>query len=72
MTNKKLEDQLNELEQSVGKVKRRTKDFVDNVEWANKRVLDNPIFIARLKAENERARNKKEEAWLSGMNSPSQ
>ena len=63
MSNKKLEDQLNELEQSVGKVKRIAKDFVDNVEWANKRVLDNPIFIARLKAENERARNKKEEAW---------
>lgn len=62
MTNKKLEDQLNELEQSVGKVKRIAKDFVDNVEWANKRVLDSPTFIARLKAENERARNKKEEA----------
>ena len=61
MTNKKLEDQLDKLKQSVGKVKRRTKDLVDNVEWANKRVLDNPIFIARLKAENERARNKKEE-----------
>ena len=65
MTNKKLEDQLDKLEQSVGKVKRIAKDFVDNVEWANKRVIDNPIFIARLKAENERARNKKEEAWLS-------
>ncbi|MGB0593298.1 MAG: hypothetical protein ACPGIF_03470 [Flavobacteriales bacterium] len=62
MTNKKLEDQLNELEYSVGKVKRIAKDLVDNVEWANKRVLDDPIFIARLKAENERARNKKEEA----------
>ena len=62
MTNKKLEDQLNELEQSVGKVKRRTKDLANNVEWANKRVLDSPTFIARLKAENERARNKKEEA----------
>lgn len=62
MTDKKLEDQLNELEHSVGKVKRIAKDLVDNVEWANKRVLDNPIFIARLKAENERARNKKEEA----------
>tara|TARA_R100000329_G_scaffold129033_1_gene107920 strand:+ start:783 stop:971 length:189 start_codon:yes stop_codon:yes gene_type:complete len=62
MSNKKLEDQLNELEQSVGKVKRRTKDLVDNVEWANKKVINNPIFIARLKAENERARNKKEEA----------
>ena len=67
MTNKKLEDQLNELEQSVGKVKRIAKDFVDNVQWANKRVLDNPIFIARLKAENERARNKKEEAWYSQL-----
>lgn len=62
MSNKKLEDQLNELEYSVGKVKRIAKDLVDNVEWANKRVLDDPIFIARLKAENERARNKKEEA----------
>ena len=61
MSNKKLEDQLNELEYSVGKVKRRTKDLVDNVEWANKRVIDDPIFIARLKAENERTRNKKEE-----------
>ena len=62
MTNKKLEDQLNKLEQSVGKVKRITKDLAHNVEWVNKRVIDNPIFIARLKAENERARNKKEEA----------
>ena len=62
MTNKKLEDQLDKLKQSVSKVKRRTKDLAHNVEWANKRVIDNPIFIARLKAENERARNKKEEA----------
>ena len=61
MTNKKLEDQLNELEQSVGKVKRIAKDLANNVEWANKRVIDNPIFIARLKAKNERARNKKED-----------
>ena len=61
MSNKKLEDQLDKLEQSVDKVKRITKDLANNVEWANKRVLNNPIFIAKLRADNERARNKKEE-----------
>tara|TARA_A100001015_G_scaffold124018_1_gene137467 strand:+ start:1738 stop:1926 length:189 start_codon:yes stop_codon:yes gene_type:complete len=61
MSNKKLEDQLDKLEQSVDKVKRITKDLANNVEWANKRVLNNPIFIAKLRAENERTRNKKEE-----------
>ena len=59
MSNKKLEDQLDKLEQSVGKVKRIAKDLANNVEWANKRVINNPIFIARLKAENEKSKKQK-------------
>ena len=37
-------------------------DAIQDVEWANKKVKDNPFLIARLRANNEIARNKKGEA----------
>ena len=63
--NNELEHTLFQLEEAVSNLQRLTNEFVQDVEWANKKVKDNPFLIARLKADNERARNKKEEAWVN-------
>ena len=63
--NNELEHTLFQLEEAVSNLQRLTSEFVQDVEWANKKVKDNPFLIARLKADNERARNKKEEAWVN-------
>ena len=60
--NNELEHTLFQLEEAVSNLQRLTNEFVQDVEWANKKVKDNPFLIARLRANNERARNKKEKA----------
>ena len=60
--NNELEHTLFQLEEAVSNLQRLTNEFVQDVEWANKKVKDNPFLIARLRADNERARNKKEKA----------
>lgn len=63
--NNELEHTLFQLEEAVSNLQRLTNEFVQDVEWANKKVKDNPFLIARLRADNERTRNKKEEAWVN-------
>ena len=58
--NNELEHTLFQLEEAVSNLQRLTNEFVQDVEWANKKVKDNPFLIARLRADNEKARNKKE------------
>ena len=60
--NNELEHTLFQLEEAVSNLQRLTNEFVQDVEWANKKVKNNPFLIARLRANNERARNKKEKA----------
>ena len=62
--NNELEHTLFQLEEAVSNLQKLTSGFVQDVEWANKKVKDNPFLIARLKADNERARNKKEDEWV--------
>ncbi len=62
--NNELEHTLFQLEEAVSNLQKLTSEFVQDVEWANKKVKDNPFLIARLRADNERARNKKEKAWV--------
>tara|TARA_R100000734_G_C3290823_1_gene82657 strand:- start:602 stop:805 length:204 start_codon:yes stop_codon:yes gene_type:complete len=57
--NNELEHTLFQLEEAVSNLQRLTSGFVQDVEWANKKVKKNPFLIARLRADNERARNKR-------------
>ena len=63
--NNELEHTLFQLEEAVSNLQKLTSEFVQDVEWANKKVKDNPFLIARLRANNEIARNKKGEAWVN-------
>ena len=62
--NNELEHTLFQLEEAVSNLQRLTNEFVQDVEWANKKVKDNPFLIARLRADNERTRNKRRDKWV--------